>query len=64
MNTKLNSDLRHDAAELIEYWEGTMHARILRRDLLAEDVEALRYHMDQAHREMILQEDYEFTDVA
>ena len=43
---------------MTEYWTGTMHARILERDIEANDLEALRYHLVQAEHEMKMQEDY------
>lgn len=62
MSNTINETLLSRAWEMIEYWTGTMHARVIERDLQENDLEALRYHVDQAEREMSIQED-EATDV-
>jgi hypothetical protein len=38
------------ALELEEYWQGTPHADLIRADLDAQDYEALRHHVVQAHK--------------
>lgn len=63
MSNQLNTELIERVQELCEYWAGTMHERVLQRDLDTDDFEALKYHADQAQAEMRLQED-EATDVA
>jgi hypothetical protein len=57
MSNTTNDALIEQVQELISYWEGTMHARVLQRDLDTDDWEALKYHADLAWREMRLQED-------
>ena len=57
MSNQANTELFEKVAELMEYWTGTMHERILQRDLDADDLEALQYHANQAWSEMVLQED-------
>ena len=59
-----NTELLERAAEALEYWTGTMHGRIIERDLKSNDLEALSYHLRQAEAEMQIQEDeFEATDV-
>ena len=52
-----NQDIIERVERAIEYWEGTMHARILRQALLSEDYESLEYLVNIAENEMALQED-------
>lgn len=54
----ISKRLKQRAEISIEYWTGTMHARILERDIEANDEEALKYHLVIAEHEMQLQEDY------
>lgn len=56
MSNLQNDILMERVHDLLEYWAGTMHQRILDRDLNANDMEALQYHSDQAWKEMMLQE--------
>ena len=58
MSNTTNDELLDRAREMTEYWTVTMHARILERDIEANDLEALRYHLVQAEHEMKMQEDY------
>lgn len=57
MSNNVNTNLLERAADLIDYWEGTVHARVLERDIDANDLEALKYHVSQAEAEMQMQED-------
>lgn len=57
MSNQVNTELIERVQELCDYWSGTMHERLLQRDLDADDLEALKYHADIAWREMKLQED-------
>lgn len=50
------------AEEMLEYWDGTMWARVIERDLQTDDLEALHYHVSQAEKERSIQET-EFGDV-
>jgi|DEB19_MinimDraft_3_1074340.scaffolds.fasta_scaffold108372_1 hypothetical protein len=52
-----NQELINRVERAIEYWEGTMHARILRQALASEDYESLEYLVNIAENEMALQED-------
>jgi hypothetical protein len=64
MSNKVNDALLEKAADLMEYWSGTMHDRIIARDLASSDLEALKYHVDLAWKEMQLQEEeFEYADV-
>lgn len=64
MSNASNESLMEHAADMLDYWSGTMHARIIQRDIDANDLEALAYHVDVAHAEMRMQEDEgEATDV-
>lgn len=56
MSNKYNDELLDRVREAMEYWTGTMHERILQRDLDADDLEALRHHLVEAEREMAIQE--------
>ena len=57
MSTDVNTRLLERAAAQIDYWEGTMHARIIQRDIEANDLEALRYHVQDAEAHQAIQED-------
>lgn len=52
----MNDQLKQRVSEAIDYWEGTMHARILRQALKHNDYEALEYLVNIAEEEMALQE--------
>lgn len=56
MSNQANTQLMERAQEAMEYWTGTMHERVLQRDIDSGDVEALRYHLVEAEREMAIQE--------
>lgn len=62
MSNQVNDKLMDKVEELLSYWEGTLHERVLRRDLEANDLEALQYHVDQAWKEMCIQEDFGWFD--
>lgn len=57
MSNQVNTNLLEKANEMCEYWTGTMHERVIQRDIEANDLEALQYHVAEAEREMRLQED-------
>jgi hypothetical protein len=63
MSNVTNDILMDRAREQCEYWTGTMHERIIQRDIEANDLEALHYHVAEAEKEMHMQED-EASDVA
>ena len=53
MSQEVNTKLLEEARMLIDYWEGTLHAEILRNDIAANDLENLFYHIDDARHEML-----------
>jgi hypothetical protein len=57
MSKEQNTLLLERASEQIDYWTGTMHARVIEADIDRDDLEALREHVVQAEREMAIQED-------
>jgi hypothetical protein len=57
MSDYIADKLYDQVAELVSYWEGTLWARMLERDLDTNDMEALHFHAQQAYAEMRLQED-------
>lgn len=58
MSNTINDTLMDKTQELLDYWTGTLWERIIQRDLDANDMEALQYHVDKAWAEMVLQEEY------
>lgn len=58
MSNTVNDTLIERAREQQSYWESTVWDRIIQRDLDANDLEALRYHVAQAEKEMAMQEDH------
>lgn len=63
MSNKYNEELLLQASELMDYWTGTMHERILQRDIDSHDYEALQYHLSLARAEMAIQEDSAIVDM-
>lgn len=57
MSNNSNSNLFERAQELLEYWDGTMWARVIERDINENDLEALYYHCAQAEKERSIQDD-------
>lgn len=53
MSNQTNDKLLEEAQMLIDYWEGTLHAEILRNDIENNDLENLFYHVDDARHEML-----------
>ena len=51
-----NQDIIERVERAIEYWEGTMNARILRQALVNEDYESLEYLVNLAENMMALEE--------
>lgn len=56
MSNFANTELLEIAAELIDYWTGTMWAAILEDDIEHGDLEALHEHVKEATQEMANQE--------
>lgn len=61
MSNNTNEILYEDALEVMEYFTGTMIERVIQRDMDADDLEALRYHVNQARRQMLFEQDMETT---
>lgn len=59
MSNSTNDKLLDDVQDLMSYWEGTLWERVMQRDIDANDLEALRYHVSEAYKEMALQETQE-----
>ena len=57
MSNTTNDKLMDSAQDMLEYWAGTLWERIIQRDLDANDLEALHYHVAQAYKEYSIQED-------
>lgn len=58
MSNTSNEQLESRAWEMMEYWVNTLWARLIQRDIDTNDLEALKYHVDQAEREANMQETY------
>lgn len=56
MSHEANTRLFEEAAELIDYWQGTMHAKIMESHLEANDLDGLHESVAMARREMLNQE--------
>lgn len=63
MSNNVNTQLFERAAEMIDYWTGTLHDRLIQRALDSNDLEALDYHVRNAEAEMRLQEDNPIEEV-
>ena len=65
MSNIQNDNLFERAEEQLEYWTNTMWARVIEADIDRNDLEALSYHVNEAEREMAIQEDnHEFGEMA
>jgi len=62
MSHKSNDELLEQARIMCEYWTGTMHERIMLRDIEANDLEALAYHVNEARKQQAIEEDAYITD--
>lgn len=56
MSVDTNTELLERAAEMIDYWEGTLHARLIEADIDSGDLESLRYHVTVAEGQASQQE--------
>jgi len=56
-----NTILYEKAAEIMDYWVGTMWERVIQADLDRDDLEALAYHVAHAAAEMAIQEDTQYV---
>lgn len=50
MSNAANDKLLEEAAHYIDYLEGTILAEALKRDLDANDLEGLRFHLNDARK--------------
>jgi len=62
MSNQSNERLAEVAREFMEELTGTIWERLLERDLEANDLEALRYHIAQAQAELAIQEESYLTE--
>jgi hypothetical protein len=58
MSNQVNDQLLERAAEMVEYWEGTLHARIIRHALDTNDLDEVRVAVADAEAEAARQEVY------
>ena len=59
MSNKINDELYDKALEVMEYFTGTLIERTIQRDLDSDDLEALKYHVDKAWRQMRFEDSME-----
>lgn len=59
MSTEANIELLERAQEMIDYFENELPARVIARDIEANDLEALRAHVTEAEATMGMQEEYD-----
>lgn len=48
MSVHENTLLLEEAADLIDYWSGTLHAQLMEEDLKHNDLDLLRKHVREA----------------
>lgn len=58
MSNNANDEILDRAAEMIDYWEGTLHAELIRADLDSGDLDKVRYDTQMAEAEASRQEIY------
>ncbi len=56
MSNNVNEQLLERAAEMVEYWEGTLHAELIRYALDSNDLDLVRQHVVEAEGEAARQE--------
>lgn len=56
MSSSVNTLLFERAAEMIDYWPGTLHADLIEQDLTMNDLSSLEYHVSNAEAEASRQE--------
>lgn len=52
MSNEVNDLIIEQAQEMIDYWEGTVIADVLRRDLAVQDLENLSKHTKEAREQI------------
>lgn len=58
MSTESNTILLERASDMIDYWPGTLHERILTHLIDTNDFEGLMYAVANAENEQAIQEDH------
>lgn len=58
MSNNVNQELLERAAEMVEYWEGTLHAELIRYALDSNDLDQVRQQVVLAEGEAARQEIY------
>lgn len=55
----MSENIMQTAEKALEYWdEDSMWARLIERDIDANDLESLQFHVDEANNQMSMQEDF------
>lgn len=62
MSNNVNTNIMERAAEVLEEVTGTIWEGIIQRDIDANDLEALAYHVREAEAELALQYDWAKED--
>lgn len=57
MSNNTNTKLMERANELMDYFSGTLHERLMQRAIDTGDLEALRYHVSEAAAQQAIEED-------
>ena len=63
MSNQINTDLLEQANEVMEYFTSTVLERIIERDIKANDLEALRLHVNEGLAQMRMEYDAELLGV-
>jgi hypothetical protein len=58
MSNTTNDLLFERAAEMVDYWEGTLHAKVIHLAMETGDLDLLRQHVVEAEAEASRQEMY------
>lgn len=59
MSHEVNTILIERAGDLIDYFAGTYVARVLQRDVDANDLEALKFHVSEYEAQRMIEEEQE-----
>lgn len=63
MSNNTNSELLDRAAEMVDYWEGTLHAELIRKALDENDLEQVLKATANAEAEASMQETFGTGDI-
>lgn len=63
MSVEVNMELFERAADMIDYWSGTIIAACIENDLAENDLDGLYAHVCEAEG-MASQEEFEYADIA